>query len=134
MLNILVRDKDYIKTFRSIVDRFTLNAEIFSLVKQVVCGLCELSKCSSTNEACYKKFCSKKKSSEPQLSTMRYVLFEESKLCKSKNPKITDPLSCCILLMWGLRLDNQGWFASDPMDAAEASSQWINWVDILHSL
>ena len=62
-LNILIQSEDHIKTFKTVADQFTLNAELFPLVEQF--KLYGLSQCSSTTEACYKKFCSKKKSPEP---------------------------------------------------------------------
>ena len=65
-MNILIQSEDNIKTFKAIADQFTLNAESFPLVEQVVYELYGLSQCSSMTVARYKKFCSKKKSPEPQ--------------------------------------------------------------------
>ena len=65
-LEILIQSEHLIKTFKAIGDLFTLNAELFPLVEQFVCELYGLSKTSSTTKARYKKFCSKKKSCEPQ--------------------------------------------------------------------
>ena len=133
-LEILTQSEHHIKTFKAIRAQFTWNAELSPFVEQLCVNFYGLSQSFSTTEACSDKFCSKKKAYEsqklpPTRNTLLYYIKRE--LYSNSNPKITYLLFCHTLPVWGLCLDNQGWFVLDLMDVAGVSSQWLIWTDIL---
>ena len=118
--NILLRSDEFIEVFKSIGDRFTINAEYFPKIEKFVCELYGVSKCANTNEARYKKFCSKKKSPEPQqlpptrdalLCHMKRVNYVTAVIKSSLTPSPFIPMPC----------EDYGWIVKD----GKLQIQWM---------
>ena len=121
-LKIIIQSEHHIKTFNAVGDYFTLNTEVFTLFKQFVCELYELSQSSRTTKARYKKFCSKKEiiSGVRCLGHIKRENYVTATAQKSLIPCSAIPSPC----------ENYGWRIKDGL----FQIQWMLWKPVPNEL
>ena len=129
VLEIFIQSEHHIKTFKAIGDQFAINAELFLLVEKFACELYGLSQSPSMIESPYKKFYSKKKSSELQqlppthdalLCYMERVNYMTTAIQKSLIPCPVIPSPC----------EDYGWIIKDDL----FQIQWMLWKPVPNEL
>ena len=119
------RNEDFINIFKSFVDTFLFNSELFSMVEKFVCQL-YAAKTKNVNEGCYLKFYGKKKTPEPQ----DLPLTADSLLCHYKRVSyataiikqslVSNPVIPSLGKVW---LVHREWLSRNSKDASSTSSR-----------